>query len=388
LGVGGIGFNVGRGEYPPPRPWENFLLPAGVAEPRDRRYHIKLSEPMEEVCYLDAARLVAYDLPPGWNMVIDERFAASEPQPTGKPLFFRRNLTPTKATSDRGHDVTRQTSERDGVAAPPGRLDHRFIGRTDPHELTLEFAEALDNLPSDLVLIADGWIEYPYSQTMFAAWQAGAPYDAPTLSARGADGQWAVVHEKFGYPAGMPRTMALPIRREHLPRGTTALRLATNLEIYWDRLTVAACEDCPAVKRHALSLQAARLTETGFARRTTLSQRRPHYDYHRRSPTWDAAHPAGWYTAMGPVEQLVRATDDALAIFGPGEEIHLEFDAPPPPTGSSRRLVLELDGWCKDRDLFTQQGETVAPLPRRSSQASQAADALMKQFNTRHRSGH
>ena len=388
LGVGGIGFNVARGEYPPPRPWENLLLPPDIAQPRDGRYHVKLSEPMEEVCYLDAARLVAYDLPLGWNVVIDERFAASDPQPAGKPLFFRRELTPTKAINDRGENVTREIGERDAVAAPPGRLDPRFIGRTAPHELTLEFAEPLDREAGELVLIADSWIEYPYSQTMFAAWQAGATYDAPTLSARGADGQWQVVCEKFGYPAGMPRTMALPIPRQRLPHGTTALRLATNLEIYWDRVAVAACEDCPDVKRKSLPLQAARLAETGFARRTTFSQRRPHYDYSRRSPTWDAAHPAGWYTAIGPVEELVRATDDALAIFGPGEEIHLEFDATPTQTGTSRRLVLELDGWCKDRDLFTQHGETVAPLPRRNSQASQAAETLMKRFNTRYRGGH
>jgi hypothetical protein len=387
LGVGGIGFNVARGEYPPPRPWEHQLLPAGVAQPRAGRYHIKLGEPMEEVCYLDAARLVAYDLPPGWNLVIDERFAASNPQPSGKPLFFRQEVSPTRAVNDRGDDVTREISRRDHVAAPPGPLDPRFIGRTAPHELTLEFPQPLDKLPGEPVLIADGWIEYPYSQTMFAAWQAGAAYDAPTLSARGESGEWQVVHEKFGYPAGMPRTMALPIPRERLPRRTTALRLTTNLEIYWDHVAIAACSDCPDVRRRPLPLRSAHLAETGFARRTTFPQRRPHYDYSRRLPTWDAAHPAGWYTAFGDATPLVRTTDDALAIFGPGEEIHFKFDAAPPPPGMTRRLVLELDGWCKDRDLFTQHGETVAPLPSRSPQSSQAAKSLMKQLNTRYRTG-
>jgi hypothetical protein len=185
----------------------------------------------------------------------------------------------------------------------------------------------------------------------------------------------------------MPRTMALPIPRDRLPRGTTALRLTTNLEIYWDRIAVAACEQCPGVQRHELPLVAARLAETGFARRTTFPQRRPDYDYARRSPTWDAAHQAGWYTPFGDATPLVRTTDDAVAIFGPGEEIHVEFDAPLPPSGMMRRLVLELDGWCKDRDLFTQHGETVAPLPSRSPQSSQAAKSLMKQFNTRYRTG-
>ena len=62
---------------------------------------------------------------------------------------------------------------------------------------------------------------------------------------------------------------------------------------------------------------------------------------------------------------LVANTDDALAIIGPGEEIHLEFAAldGPPPTGWTRRLVLESNGWCKDMDLFTHEGETVGPMP-------------------------
>ena len=82
------------------------------------------------------------------------------------------------------------------------------------------------------VLVADGWIEYPYSQTVFAAWQAGLRYQAPTLEARAEDGSWQSVAVEFGYPAGMPRTMALPL--VDLPRGTSALRLSSNMEIYWD----------------------------------------------------------------------------------------------------------------------------------------------------------
>jgi len=44
----------------------------------------------------------------------------------------------------------------------------------------------------------DGWIEYPYAQTLFAAWQAGAAYRAPTIDARGADGRWRLLRREFG----------------------------------------------------------------------------------------------------------------------------------------------------------------------------------------------
>ncbi len=64
LGVGGIGYAVGPGEYSEPRPWENLMLPAGAVAPNDGRIVVKLTEPMEEAAYFDATRMVAYDVPP------------------------------------------------------------------------------------------------------------------------------------------------------------------------------------------------------------------------------------------------------------------------------------------------------------------------------------
>jgi hypothetical protein len=66
LGVGGLGFWASPGEYVPPVPQERLLLPERLLEPRDGRFGLKICEPMEEVCYLDAVSLAGYDLPPGW----------------------------------------------------------------------------------------------------------------------------------------------------------------------------------------------------------------------------------------------------------------------------------------------------------------------------------
>ena len=99
LGVGGLGFNLGAGEYAEPRPWENLLLPAGAIAPKQGTYQLKVAEPMEEACYLDAARLVAYDLPPGWQMTVDERFAGVHPLPTGAPVFFRQQQVPCRGSA-------------------------------------------------------------------------------------------------------------------------------------------------------------------------------------------------------------------------------------------------------------------------------------------------
>jgi tetratricopeptide (TPR) repeat protein len=385
LGVGGLGYFIEPGVTAPPRPRENFLLPAGLLKPREGTYVIKIGEPMEEVAYLDAVRLVAYDLPPGWDLVLDERMAITAPEATGATHYFQAEQLPVRAVTGDGTDVTERVTTADLDAAPVGELDRRFIGRLAGEQvLTLEFTPALDG--AQPVLMIDGWVEYPYSQTMFAAWQAQADWRAPTLEARGSNGQWQVILKEFGYPAGMPRRMSVPLNG--LPPGTTALRLRTNQEIYWDRVAVVQAEDLPQARRTTLPLASAHIAESGFARRSTGLQRQPHYDYTHRSPFWDTRHMAGHYTALGPMTELVAAVDDATAIIGPGEEVHLEFNAELPslPAGWRRRFVVESNGWAKDMDLYTAQGNTLGPLPS-SGLASGPRDALHARYNTRYRAG-
>jgi hypothetical protein len=395
LGGGGLGFNLGRGDYSAPRPSESLLLPRGALVPKADRLVIKITEPMEEVCYLDAARLLAYRLPPGWRLGLDERFAVNDPPATGEPFFFRKSLPVMRATNDRGVDVTSLISEADFRAAEPGIRDSRFIGRTARHELTLEFAQSLNELGDELMLMFDGWIEYPYSQTMFAAWQAGAAYDAPSIEALGDDGSWHMLMPNFGYMAGMARSASVPLDVSGLPPGTRHLRISTNQEIYWDRLSIAVCETCTDAVCHEMKLVAAEVRETGFASRVNYPQHRPGYDYQRRLPLWDVRFPDGYYTEFGPMMPLVSDVDDAVAIIGPGEELHLEFAAegPSQEDDGSVYFVLQAAGWCKDMDLFTLHGETVGPLPRRSNSTEQSADGhdgpsvLHAKFNTRYRCG-
>jgi tetratricopeptide (TPR) repeat protein len=384
LGVGGIGFLERPGVYSAPHPHERVLLPEGALAAHDGRYSFVLGEPMEEVTYLDRAAVTTYDLPPGWQMALDERKAIAGPTPSGAPIFFRHERLAARVTNDRGQDVTRETAAADLVAAPPGAVDRRFIGRTAPHALTLEFETPIERGPGAPVLMIDGWVEYPYAQTVFAAWQAGAPYLAPTLEARDAAGRWHLVAPEFGYPAGMPRRMTFPL--SGLPGGTVALRLTTTHEIYWDRLAVVYAEAAPQVVTRQAPLAAATLRQSGFAHRTTGAQRTPHYDYDRRAPLLDTRHPRGWYSHFGPVTPLVERDDDAVAIFGPGEDVLLEFTTPdaPVPAGWTRRVVLDTRGWCKDMDLYTKDGETVAPLPGEDTPTRRALHAA---FNTRYEGG-
>ncbi len=376
LGTGGVGaWSPGPGG-PPPDPSENLVLPAALSAPRSAPPSVLLAEPMQEIGYLDHVGLEAYDLPDPWRLVLDERFATGPPQPTGQPWFYRAKLAPQEARNERGELITDALAAVDGRAAPPGPLDPRFLGRLATAQvIELRFDRPLDAHPGQPVLLAQGWIEYPYSQTVYAAWQAGAAYEPPTLQARDAVGHWHTLLPAFGYPAGMPRAMAVPLR--DLPAGTQALRISSNQEIYWDHLSIVWAEQPPDLAIHGATIRRAELQVAGFPKRTLGPQRLPGFDWSRRQPLWNTWHPRGWYTRLGSVAELLTSADDELAIFGPGEAIEIDFalDAPPPRTGWSRTWVLKTLGWCKDQDLYTRQRETVEPVPRGTASATQGPPA-------------
>lgn len=233
--------------------------------------------------------------------------------------------------------------------------------------MILEFDTAIDQIENP-VLVFDGWVEYPYSQTMFSAWQANATYHSLTLDALDRDGNWETLHRNFGYMAGMPRRSALPIDHRLLPTGASSIRLSSNLELFIDSVFVAESAHCEAASKVEFELTRAKVADVGFPKRTNNPQKRPSYHYSNRVPLWDTKHLRGSYSRFGDAIAQVAEVDDELSIIGPGEEIELRFVADRKLAKDKRRLfVLEANGWCKDRDLFTQFSETVKPIPKRSS---------------------
>ena len=388
LGVGGLGFFAEPGNYNPPRPFERYLMQADQLRPRNGRYLIKLTEPMEEAAYLDAATIDVYDLPEGWLLALDERMGVSDPAVSGRAITYRRSATPSRVTNQSGVDVTSLVSHRDARAPDPGSIDHRFIGLLDQDQLlTVEFEKSIET--DGAVLLADGWLEYGYSQTVFAAWQAGKRYQAPSLEVRDREGIWQPLLKEFGYPAGMPKQMAIPLT--NLPPGTNAIRLSTNMEIYWDRLQIVWEEPLQDSSPITIQPVSARIRKVGFPERTTSEQRLPYYDYNNRSPYWDTKYQAGFYTALGEAHELVEKVDGALAIIGGGEEIHLEFPAlAPAQPGYRRYFVLDFRGYAKDMDLYTEHGETINPLPSSQNLDTHALahrNRLHERYNVRFQAG-
>ena len=393
LGVAAQGFLVEPGTLLPPRPWERITFPPGSLASKDGRIMFKVTEPMEENSYIDSVTLESYDVPADWQIIVDERMGTGAPEVTGDTMFYQKSLSPTRAYNGAGEDVHASILEHDQYAMPPGEIDRRYIGLLKtPESLTIEFDQAINSLtdrPLALpVLVAENWVELPYSQTHFAAWQAGRQYRSISLEARDKDGNWDMIYPEFGIPGGMPRTMSLPLH--NLPAGVDALRFSWNRELYWDRVRIVYAEQPPSeIPAQTSPPILAKVIKSGFYERVTHPQRRPEYVYQKRKTFADVRYPTGFYTSLGEMTDLVSKADDALAIIGPGEEIHIEFAAlPPPAPGLKRWYVLDVEGWAKDSDRYTHQGDTVGPLPRAYPGASnKVRQALHQKYNTRFQSG-
>ena len=117
-------------------------------------------------------------------MALDERKAILGAAPTGTPLFYREERLPIAAANDAGENVTARLTAADRAAVGPAHVDPNFIGLARPFSVTVTFDRPIDRGAGRPVLLVDGWVEYPYAQTVFAAWQAGAVYEPPTLEAR------------------------------------------------------------------------------------------------------------------------------------------------------------------------------------------------------------
>jgi hypothetical protein len=377
LGGGGLGFLVAPGEpvekrYGAPDPTERVRIAASQLKAKDGFYEVRLLEPLEEITYADRLALTAVDHPGDAEAYPDERFGGTTPPPGQRVFVHRRaeQVLPVRAVDARGEDVTDRLARTDRVYAD-GFTHHRdLLGFTEKdHWVDLDFGDRVPAAKEGerLVLFLDGWIEYPYSRTFYAAAGAGVAPVSPTLELPDGKGGWKTGIADTGYPAGTPRTMTCDVTGVVGP-GTPRFRIRTNLEIYWDRVWLAVDRGESGLVRTTADPAEARLRFAGFPREVSPDGRLPKInDYARMDPSVPGFKAMrGAYTRFGDVLPLVKASDDRYVVFRNGEEIALRFrvsDFPPLRDGWVRDFLLETVGWCKDMDYYTATPETVEPLP-------------------------
>ncbi|MCU0980436.1 MAG: hypothetical protein MUF25_14885, partial [Pirellulaceae bacterium] len=199
----------------------------------------------------------------------------------------------------------------------------------------------------------------------YAAFQAGLRFQATSLYVW-RNQAWVELLHEAGCPGGMQHVMALDVT-DLLRPDDRRIRLASNMEIYWDRIFLAAhLRDTP-LRLAEVPVRSADLHFRGYARPYSPDGRRPElFDYERveRATPWKLM--AGDYTRYGEVAGLLQEADDCFVIMSRGDEITLRFPTDafgPVPPGCQRSFLLKTDSYTKDMDLYTALGDTVEPLP-------------------------
>ena len=328
----------------------------------DGKLSLRFIEPMEEVNYIDQLRLVAVDYPDDVEVNPDERFLDDPPFASGRVVASRGARLPLGAWDGEGHDVLDVLSKRDhkfasGFAATP------YDGFANMHYLTLDLGPV--DTKSPLRLLMTGYVNYFSATSLYAAWQAGIKPISPYVEAQRPDGTWVTIPGEAGFPAGLERTIVVDLTGK-LPAGTRRIRLASNLEIFWDQVLI---DNNPVAQTRTTEVPLTMATERFRGYPTQIEGKSPgdlDYDYNRVSLTGPFQHQRGSYTRLGDVTALVKGVDDRYAIFGSGEEIATEFDAsqlPALPSHWKRAYFFYANGYVKDMDWWDAMPFTVSQLP-------------------------
>jgi Tfp pilus assembly protein PilF len=375
LGAGSMGELGADGTCRPPRPEESVKVEADQLVPVDGQLRLIASGPMSEVIYLDHLQLNVLDHPADVRVYPDERFAATGPPPTQDLLAFRQEIFPVRARDHRGRDVAGVLRHWDRQMVDDFRR-RGWVGFAEDHWVELDFGDRLAKFgPKDpLALCLAGWTDYAFPESIYAAGQAGVDMQFPSLERLGADGKWQTVLPDIGIPAGLPRMMTVNVTGK-LGGPSCVIRVRSNLHVFWDQIFIAplvqrtaadSVASSPLLRLTPLEVAKATLASPGCAQEYTPDGKPPTLYDHDRIDSVPSAQLRGYLTRTGDVTELLKARDDCLVIYGPGDEVRVAFDAsrlPPLPAGWKRSYVLRTWGYSKDPGPFTATNETIEPLP-------------------------
>jgi hypothetical protein len=170
----------------------------------------------------------------------------------------------------------------------------------------------------------------------------------------------------LGFPAGLPKTMTVDLTEKFLSNDYR-VKIATNMEIYWDRIRVSAYGDSSLARVTTLEPLRADLRWRGYPELVLPDGKSPPvflYDRPEKSAPWGVQ--AGYYTRYGETAPLLEEVDDRYVIMQHGEEIAIDFpaaDVGPLPPGWRRDFLVYVDGYVKDMWPNTAYATSVLPLP-------------------------
>ncbi len=329
--------------------------------PRDGGYDLRITAELWETHFFDLVSLLVVDHPDDTEIFVDERFAVPPPKlqviPTGRSQAF------ASVRDDKGGDVSDLAAARDSRYVDfAGRGSYQGITRA--HFVEMELPDSAPRA-GPLWLVASGWI-HPTDSSINVAIGQGAHAGPEGLSLHVADAgaRFHQVRKGLGFPSGKDKTILVDLTGLFGATGARRLRLATNLEIFWDRLGWAIGRPDVTVQPRRLELLGADLSYRGYSvteQPASSVPERPRYTLAGTAPLWRDLE--GYYTRFGDVRDLLRAVDDRYVIMNAGDELRLRFAEAPPARGLVRDFIVMGDGWVKDGDYNTSFSRTVLPLP-------------------------
>jgi hypothetical protein len=376
-----IGLRISNEITAPTRPWEYLKIPGERLKPRDGFYAIQLTEELWEAAYFDEVRLIAVDHPEAVDIFTNEKVG---PPQIAQPKIFTVSdkRLPVQAIDQHGRDVLPLIRSEDGRYMQ-GFTTTLRKGLAPVHYLEMDLGDLKD--AQEITLFLTGWIRPSDSSlNIHASQNPELPLaEPPQVYVPDAQGAWQLAIAPMGFPGGKTKTIAVDLSHAFLC-DDHRLRIQTSAEIYWDHVFFSLDEPQQELRVQEMSVATADLHYRGFSRRYFVNQQSPElFDYQDLETALRWPPMRGQFTRYGDVSDLLRSSDDQLAVIGAGDEMTVQFAIPQtePPAGWKRDFILYSVGYDKDADLNTYFGQSSEPLPFQQMSSYPYDDASKSSFS-------
>lgn len=363
-----VGRVLGQNIYLPPDYDEYVKIDEENLACVDGKYRVTLNEMLQEVTYLDEAKLYVVDHPTEYDIYPHE--ALLWPGYEGLTLHTSKER-PLKAAHDAlGRDILYTLTEADRVYVPFEKLD--ITGFTKPFEVILDVGELSDPSSAVLYLYGStrfpdaGWIE-PKSD-IYEASKQGLNVRNPKVEVIDEYGRWQAV-SSCGMPAGHKKTVTFPLYDDQgisiFKSQDHRIRLSLTQEVYLDKAWVSCAEQAD-YQLTELMPSLADLHYYGYAAYTSVDGKYPGDFCYEHRVAKNHANVVGYYTKYGDVSELLGRADSRFVVMNHGDEIGLEFDAanlPELKEGWTRDFIFAAKGFYKMARPGRAYAYSVDPLP-------------------------
>ncbi len=371
-----IGLQLAEGVMAPAREWEYLKIDGDRLRESNGEYRVMLTEELWEAAYFDQVELLAVDHPADVEFFSNEK--VGPPSISEFKLHpVRKRHTPVAAHDHRGRDVLSKLAHRDEQYL---RAFDKIVqqGLTEEHFIELDLGDLGD--AKNVTLFLTGWI-FPTDTSINVSLSQNPDREGPkppSIWLTDVSGEWREAIPYIGFPGGKTKTIAVDlseaISRSNSPLtprpSPLKLRIVTSMELYWDEMFFTVDESPLEHTLTPLPLLGADLQVRGFAARQSHPEFGPErYDASQITTETQWPPMGGKFTRFGDVTELLKESDDRLAILGAGDAVTIRFradQAPKLPPGWKRDFIIHNVGYDKDADLNTVYGQFVEPLPFRA----------------------